>query len=110
MFLNRNKKGFGWHATISTKDIGLKDSLYMNFSFKKGCEPAETDSIKGDLYFISEEGARKVYPVAKEYNGRVSIEYKLLELEEPKTPVKRYTRNEVKADVEFDNSDYPWEL
>ena len=85
MFLNKNKKGYGWHIKISTEDIGLKDPLYMNFSFKKGCDPDKSEfpdgSIKGDLLFRSEKGIRKVYPTAHEYNGKVYIEYKLLELE-----------------------------
>ena len=111
MFINKNKKGFGWHLVIDTKELGLNEPLYVNFSFKKGCEPADINSIKGDLYFVSEEGTRKVFPVAKEYNGKVYVDYKLLELEEAKKPVKSYKRSEVETSIDdggFTDEDYPW--
>lgn len=104
MFINKNKKGFGWHSVVSTEEIGLQDPLYLNFSFKKGCNPDQSEygekgSIKGDLYFHSEKGIRKVFPVAREYQGRVWIEFKLLELDPSIEPVKHYKRNEVETDI-----------
>lgn len=123
MFINKNKKGFGWYSVVSTEDIGLQDPLYLNFSFKKGCNPDQSEygekgSIKGDLYFHSEKGIRKVFPVAREYQGRVWIEFKLLELDPSIEPVKHYKRNEVethidvqeepKKEVTFDTDDLPF--
>ena len=123
MFINKNKKGFGWYSVVSTEDIGLNDPLYLNFSFKKDCNPDQSEygekgSIKGDLYFHSEKGIRKVFPVAREYQGRVWIEFKLLELDPFDRPVKKYKRNEVethidvqeepKEEVTFDTDDLPF--
>lgn len=123
MYINKNKKGFGWYSVVSTEDIGLQDPLYLNFSFKKGCNPDQSEygekgSIKGDLYFHSEKGIRKVFPVAREYQGRVWIEFKLLELDPANEPVKHYKRSEVethidvqedpKEEVTFDTDDLPF--
>ena len=85
MFLNKNKNGYGWHSTVKTKDGESEVVAYINFSFKKGTEPtpqqlSEYGSYEGELIFRDSTGAeRKVFPIAKEWNDRRSVEFKLLE-------------------------------
>ena len=86
MYINKRKNGFGWYSKIISKDLNTQAERlgYINFSFKKGCEPTnlENGSLEGDLYFIDKQGnKRKVYPIAKESNGLINIEYKLLRIE-----------------------------
>ena len=87
MYLNRNKSGYGWYSQIRTKEGESENIGYLNFSFKKGCEPlpnelTEYGSYQGDMFFRDTTGAeRKVFPVVKEYNGQKHIELKLLEKE-----------------------------
>ena len=87
MFLNRNKNGYGWYSQVKTKEGESENVAYLNFSFKKGCEPDRFDlteygSYEGDLIFRDRTGKeRKVFPLAKEYNGMKHIEFKLLEAE-----------------------------
>ena len=112
MYINKNKKGFGWHSSVSTKDLGLKDPIYINWSFKKGCDPLpaelENDSFKGDLMIETAAGFRKVFPVAKEYNGRTYIEFKILEL----GGVQSYRLDEVPTSIDnpIEDEDLPWEI
>lgn len=85
MFLNKNKNGYGWYSTVKTKDGESEVVAYINFSFKKGTEPApqqlsEYGSYEGELIFRDSTGAeRKVFPIAKEWNEKKSVEFKLLE-------------------------------
>lgn len=86
MYINRQKNGYGWYSKIISKDLNTQAERlgYINFSFKKGCEPnnLENGSLEGDLYFIDKQGnKRKVFPIAKERNGLVYIEFKILEIE-----------------------------
>ena len=87
MYINRKQKGFGWYAKVISKDMNTNAERvgYINFSFKKGCEPTnlnEKGSLEGDLYFIDKQGnKRKVYPIVNEYSGIRTIEFKLLEIE-----------------------------
>ena len=88
MYLNRNRNGYGWYSHVKTKDMGGNEmSHYLNFSFKKDCEPLDDElnekgSLEGELYFIDKRGRkRKVFPVVKEYNGIKYFEFKLLELD-----------------------------
>lgn len=123
MYINKKKKGYGWYSTVSTKDIGLDKPLYMDFAYKKGCEPDELEmnqdgSVVGDLYFITNNTKRKVFPVAKEYNGHTYIEFKLLESE--LDAVKSYYRSDIKGTIDnpiregdvydgvIEDGDLPW--
>ena len=87
MFLNRNKNGYGWYAQVKTKEGESENVAYLSFSFKKGCEPDRFDlteygSYEGELIFRDRTGKeRKVFPLAKEYNGTKHVEFKLLEAE-----------------------------
>lgn len=83
MFINKKQKGYGWYSKISSKDLDTNKEItdYLNFSFKRDCEP-NTEVLEGDLYFIDKQGVkRKVFPIAKEYNDRKYIEFKILEYE-----------------------------
>lgn len=90
MYLNRSKNGFGWYSNIKTKDAGGNElSHYLQVSFKKGCEPTDSEltngAYEGELYFIDKQGhKRKVFPIVKEYNGLKYFEFKLLESDAPK--------------------------
>lgn len=85
MWINRKQKGFGWYSKVVSKDLNSNAERvgYIDFSFKKDCEPDnlnEKGSYEGDLYFIDKDNRiRKVFPVVKEYNGKTSIEFKLLD-------------------------------
>lgn len=92
LFLNKSNSGYGWYIKVPLKDRDgnvLKDKYgkemcgFMNFSFKKDDEPTNLGrfgSYEGDLYFIDKDGnKRKAYPIAHEYNGKISVELKLLE-------------------------------
>lgn len=96
MFINRRKKGYGWYAKVESTDYNTNAvrTAYINFAFNKGCEPAfpvedENNSVKGNLYFIDDEGnRRKITPVAKEYNGAY-VEFRLGEIENPNHTTNR---------------------
>lgn len=85
MYLNRNKNGYGWFSQIKSKEGESLNVAYINFSFKKGTEPLDNElneygSYEGELIFRDSTGAeRKVFPIAKEWNGKKSVEFKLLE-------------------------------
>lgn len=85
MYLNRKQKGYGWYSKVVSKDLNSNAERvgYIDFSFKKDCEPDnlnENGSYVGELYFIDKDNRkRKVFPIVKEYNGKTSIEFKLLE-------------------------------
>lgn len=109
MFINKRKNSYGWYSKIVSKDLnGISERTgYISFSFKKGCEPKLDDSIEGDLYFIAKDGdARKVFPVVKEYNGNVSVEFKLLEVEKFKKDQYDYKRSYDLS--KFDEEDLPF--
>lgn len=114
MYLNKNKKGFGWYSTVSTESIGLKDPLYLNFSFKKGCDPSEEElneygSLQGEMYIETAAGKRKVFPVAREYNGRTFIEFKILGIDGAETPaISGYKTQDVYTDIKIEDDDLPW--
>ena len=120
MFLNRNKNGYGWYSQVKTKEGESENVAYLNFSFKKGCEPDRFDlteygSYEGELIFRDRTGKeRKVFPLAKEYNGMKHVEFKLLEAEgeyKDAQPTYRPTtnstweikRNEVETDLVTDD-------
>ena len=122
MFLNRNKNGYGWYSQVKTKEGESENVGYINFSFKKGCEPDRFDlteygSYEGELIFRDTTGKeRKVYPIAKEYNGIKYVELKLMDPEHiyedpeptwiPKTEVKwDMRREEIPTDITVDDED-----
>ena len=84
MFLNRKQKGYGWYTKVESKDNPTIHG-YVNFSFKRGCEPTnltEFGSYSGDLYFIDKDGnRRKVFPYVEEYQGTISVKFKILDVE-----------------------------
>jgi len=86
MFLNKSRNGFTWYAHIKSTDQGGNElQHYLNFRFKKGCEPKAQDlnahgSYEGELIFHDANGRqRKVFPVVNEYNGLKSIEFILMD-------------------------------
>ena len=104
MYISKSKTGYGWYSAVSTKEIGLENPAYIRFSFKKDDNPkpeelSEYGSVKGELYLHTASGLRKVFPVAKEYQGNVYIEYKILELEGAEKPVQSIRRQDVKTDI-----------
>lgn len=86
MYINRSQKNdWQWYSKIETKDEGGNTfNAYMNFSFKRGCEPDESElgeygNLEGDLYFHTKDGKmRRVFPIVKYFNGQTHIEYKIL--------------------------------
>lgn len=100
MFINKRKEKYGWYAKIESKDNGdnvLTD--YMNFSFKKDCEPFKDDlneygAYEGEMYFKDKDGKyRRIFPIVKEYNGAKHIEFKLLGVEGAKPTDLGFTVN-----------------
>lgn len=111
MYLFRGMKGFSWYTKIISKDLNTNAERegYINFTFKKGCDPKPEDlndknAYEGDLYFHDKNGCiRKVFPVVDEYNGNKKIEFKLLEaIGEPKEPVQTITREQSSSGTTFD--------
>lgn len=127
MYLNRNKNGYGWYSQVKTKEGESEVVAYINFSFKKGCDPLpeqlnEYGSYEGELIFRDSTGAeRRVFPIAKEWNDRRSVEFKLLERTneykdpqpswQPKTEAKWDLRpKEISQDdLPFDENGFRWE-
>ena len=125
MYLNRNKSGYGWYSQIKSKEGESEVMAYMRFSFKKGTEPlreelSEYGSYQGELVFRDTTGKeRKVYPIAKEYNGIKYVELKLMDPEHiyedpepawiPKTEPKwDMRREEIPTDITVDDEDLPF--
>lgn len=105
MYLNRNRSGYGWYSLVKSKDMGGNEmSHYMNFSFKKDCEPMDMElndrgSYEGELYFIDKRGIkRKVFPIVKEYNGLKYFEFKLLSEETSNNASADSTSTDVKVE------------
>ena len=122
MYLNRNKSGYGWYSQIKSKEGESEVMAYMRFSFKKRTEPlreelSEYGSYQGELIFRDTTGKeRKVYPIAKEYNGIKYVELKLMDPEHiyedpeptwiPKTEVKwDMRREEIPTDITVGDED-----
>ena len=125
IYLNRNKSGYGWYSQIKSKEGQSEIIAYIRFSFKKGTEPfpqelGEYGSYQGELIFRDTTGKeRKVYPIAKEYNGIKYVEFKLMDPENeyvdpqpswiPKTEPKWDMRREdIPTDITVDDEDIPW--
>lgn len=115
MYLFKGMNGFSWYTKVISKDLNTnaEREAYMNFTFKKGCDPKPEDlndknAYEGDLYFHDKNGCiRKVFPVVDEYNGNKKIEFKLLEAigepkSEPKEPVQTITREQGMGGATFD--------
>ena len=112
MYINRNKKGYGWHSAVKNEQIST-DPLYIEFGFKKGCDPEEGElnengSIKGDLILKTEMGYRGVYPVMVEYNGRKWIEFKILELTDEPKPFRPQSDPKPTNTVQIEEGDLPF--
>lgn len=114
MFLNRKQKGFGWYTKVDRKDIGLEKPYYINFSFKKGCDPIEGElndagSMKCDLILKTAKGYRQVFPVVNEYNGNTYLEYKILDLtDEPKPFMPRNEEAKPFGQLNVEPDDLPF--
>ena len=116
MFLNKRQKGYGWYSKVVSKDLNTQAERigYINFSFKKDCEPTNLNdkgSYEGDLYFIDSEGnKRKVYPIVNDYNGVISIEYKLLEVEQSNVDNSKFggNRSDSVSSLDISQEDLPW--
>ena len=84
IFISKNDKNNNWHSKIESKEGESIVKAYLNFSFKKGCDPLPQDlneygSLAGDLFFRETNGTeRKVFPIAKEWNGKKWVELRLL--------------------------------
>lgn len=115
MYLFRGINGFSWYTKVVSKDLNTNAQRegYINFTFKKGCEPTQEElndknAYEGDLYFHDKNGCiRKVFPVVDEYNGNKKIEFKLLEAigelkSESKEPVQTITREQTNSGTTFD--------
>ena len=122
MYLNRNKSGYGWYSQIKSKEGQSEVIAYIRFSFKKGTEPLREElsgygSYQGELIFRDTTGKeRKVYPIAKEYNGIKYVELKLMDPEHiyedpeptwiPTTEVKwDMRREEIPTDITVEDED-----
>lgn len=115
IFLNKDKKGFGWHTAVSREDIGMEKPLYINYSFKKGCDPIdgelnEKGSIAGELILKTQMGYRKLFPVITEYNGTTHLELKILELTDEPSPFrpKQERQQEPFGNLKIEESDLPF--
>lgn len=96
MFLNKNKKGYGWYSQVESKDMGGNVSKgYLNFQFKKDCEPKQEElnqwgSYEGELWFKDNNGRfRKVFPIAQTYEGKTSVKLMLLDWQFTTDEVKK---------------------
>ena len=77
MYISRKQKGFGWYAKVKSKDMqGKESTAYVQFVFKKGCEPTpeelnEHGSVEADLILVEKGGKqRRVFPIAKTYTNQ----------------------------------------
>lgn len=111
MYINKNRKGFGWHSTVKNEQIS-PDPLYINFSFKKGCDPEEAEltdgPLKGDLILKTAMGYRQVYPVMVEFNGNKWIEFKILELTDEPKPYRPQSDPQPTNTVQIEEGDLPF--
>jgi len=59
MYINKNKKGYGYYSTVKSKDKhGEEITGFLSVNFKQGKEPLG-ESYKGELYFIDEDGLKR---------------------------------------------------
>jgi hypothetical protein len=59
MYINKSSKGYGYFSTVKSKNKnGEEVTGYLNVNFKQGTEPEE-ESIKGELYFMGENGEKR---------------------------------------------------
>ena len=111
VFINKNQKGYGWHSTVKNESIS-PDPMYINFGFKKGCDPEEAElsdgSLKCDLILKTPMGFRQVFPTLQEYNGRKWIEFKILELTDEPKPFRPQSDPKPTNTVQIEEGDLPF--
>ena len=81
MYLNKSKRGIGWYSVIQKNYSGekMEKCEFLNFIFKKGCEPEE-ESISGDLFFVDSYGKKRlVLPYVDDFNGSRQIKFRLMD-------------------------------
>lgn len=117
MYLNRKQKGYGWYTKVVSKDLNTdaERTGYVNFSFKKDCEPTddtlgEYGSYEADLYLIDKHGKRRVFPTVHEYNGNSYIEFKILGYEDQKPTTNKMagSRSDIGQTVDIEPDDLPF--
>lgn len=105
VFISKDKDStWKWHIKVESTDLGgNKTTGYINdISFGKNCEPfkeelTEYGSLEGELMFRQKDGKlRKVLPIAKEYNGKIFINWKIMGVEGAK-PIDQGFTNELTA-------------
>jgi hypothetical protein len=86
MYLSRKQKGFGWYAKVKSKDMqGKESTAYVQFAFKKGCEPTpeelnQNGSVECDLLLVESGGKqRRVFPIARTYTNQSGQEVNYVE-------------------------------
>ena len=95
MFINKNKKGYGYYTTVKSKSkTGEELTGFMPVNFKIGEEPGE-DSIKGELCFIEEDGSKRkaFFNAFRRGDGTVSVGLFLMGKE-----VKELGKNEIRIE------------
>lgn len=114
MYLSRSLKGFGWYTKVVSKDLNTNAERtgYINFSFKKGCEPQESElnekgAYVGDLYLHDANGnIRKVFPIVNDYTEKV--EFKILEIENANSTIRKEQDNFGAKYTDIKSDDLPF--
>ena len=80
MFIDKNKKGIGWHTTVKDTDdrnVKTDNPLYVNYIFSRDAEP-QGDKLEGTLMFVAKDGTKyHAFPYVNEYNGQRSLQFRL---------------------------------
>ena len=82
MYINKSSRGIGWYSVVNKTYAGekMERGEYLNFVFKKGCEPND-ETIEGDLFFVDSYGNKRlVLPYVDCYNGRREIKLRLMDV------------------------------
>lgn len=83
MYINKNKKGYGYYSTVKSKDKKGEEIVgFLSVNFKQGTEP-DGESYKGDLFLIDEDGLKRkaFFHAFKRADGTPSVGLMLLEAE-----------------------------
>lgn len=100
MYINKSSKGYGYFSTVKSKSKnGEEVTGYLNVNFKQGTEPEE-DSIKGELYFMGENGEKRkaFFNAFKKNDGSTAVGLFLLGPEGTGSVPMGFKVEEIKAD------------
>lgn len=102
MYINKNKKGYGYYSTVKSKDKKGEEIVgFLSVNFKQGTEP-DGESYKGDLFLIDEDGLKRkaFFHAFKRADGTPSVGLMLMDAEADELTYKEQEQNKQKVIIE----------